>query len=103
MLAGPNGSGKSSLVPQLLEEVNLGVSINADEIEANLKAQPHALRVLNLHDWNLQLTAADLAAFSQLPDSQRLPASEIAQLRLEHNVLLLSAPQNNLLPGRLGG
>jgi predicted ABC-type ATPase len=36
MLAGPNGSGKSFLVPSLEKEVNLGVIVNADELEAKL-------------------------------------------------------------------
>lgn len=88
MLAGPNGSGKSSLVPLLLPRVELGVSVNADEIEADLKRQ-NSVRVLNLYDWQLQLTTADLQAFSELPSSQRLPAEVLATLRLEHNVLLL--------------
>ena len=88
MLAGPNGSGKSSLVPQLLTAVSLGVSINADEIEASLLAQPDGLRLLNLHDWQLRLTDKDLRHFSALPGSQRLEAGALSQLRIDHNVLL---------------
>lgn len=95
MLAGPNGSGKSSLVPQLLEAINLGVSVNADELEASLKAQPRSLRLLNLYDWQLQLTQDDLAAFRQLPGSQRLPAADLVQLQIEHNVLLFRRAKIN--------
>ncbi len=90
MVAGPNGSGKSSLIPQLLEYVELGVSINADEIEADLKRQPGPVRVLNLYDWNLRLTEADMQGFGELPDSQRLPTQERAALQLQHNTLLFS-------------
>lgn len=90
MLAGPNGSGKSSLVPQLLEYVDLGVSVNADEIEADLKRQPGPVRVLNLYDWRLQLTEADLLAFNELPGSQRLSVQERAALQLQRNALLFS-------------
>lgn len=95
MLAGPNGSGKSFLVPSLNQEVNLGVIVNADEIETRLKAQfrHRNLRVLNLHDWKLQLTQADLEAFWDIEDQQALlkPGQhEARHLRIEQNVLLFS-------------
>ncbi len=95
MLAGPNGSGKSSLVPLLRQRVELGVSINADEIEAALQQQDGVVRVLNLYDWQLSLTAADLIAFSQLASSQRLPEDVRNSLRLEHNVLLFQQVEIN--------
>ena len=88
MLAGPNGSGKSSLVPQLREQVNTGVIVNADEIEAKLTKQSAEIRLLNLHDWQLQLTNEQLLEFVQLPDSQRLSSQESGQLYIEDNVLL---------------
>ncbi|MBO0360836.1 hypothetical protein J0X19_22950 [Hymenobacter sp. BT186] len=95
MLAGPNGSGKSFLVPSLQEEVNLGVLVNADEIEARLKAQfrHRNLRLLNLHDWSLQLTQADLEAFWYTEDKQaaiKPGQRETRHLRIEQNVLLFS-------------
>lgn len=89
MLAGPNGSGKSFLVPLLAEEVNLGVIVNADEIEATLRKQPPASRLLNLGNWNVQLTDAELQEFAARPGSQRLPIEQASQLRIEQNVLLL--------------
>lgn len=88
MLAGPNGSGKSSLILQMLDAVNMGVVVNADEIEAVLKAQPPGLRLLNLHHWQLTLINQDLTDFGALPDSQRLAAATRAELRIEENVLL---------------
>lgn len=95
MLAGPNGSGKSFLVPSLAQEINLGVIVNADDIEARLKAQfrHRNLRVLNLHDWNLHLTQADLEAFWYVEDQQTTlkPGQRASrQLRIEQNVLLFS-------------
>ena len=90
MLAGPNGSGKSFLVPLLQTEVNLGTSVNADEIEAILNGQSSA-KFLNLHSWNVSLTDEDLRRFAGRPDSQRLPQELLAQLRIEQNVLLLGA------------
>lgn len=88
MLAGPNGSGKSSLVPQLFEAVNLGVIINADEIEAALKTQTGSVRLLNLYDWKLKLNAADLHKFCSQPGSQRLPLNEQRKLIISENTLL---------------
>ena len=89
MLAGPNGSGKSFLMPLLAEEVNLGVVVNADEIEATLRKQPAGSRLLNLGNWNVQLTDAELQEFAARLTSQRLPKEQISQLRIEQNVLLL--------------
>jgi predicted ABC-type ATPase len=88
MLAGPNGSGKSFLVPLLQTEVNLGTSVNADEIEAILSHQFSA-KLLNLHNWDVSLTDEDLRRFAARPDSQRLPREQLTQLRIEQNVLLL--------------
>ena len=54
MLAGPNGSGKSFLVDSLSKEVNLGSFVNADVIEAKLKAQAASpTQLLNLAEWQL--------------------------------------------------
>ena len=83
MLAGPNGSGKSFLVPLLAEEVNLGVIVNADDIEATLRKQPFGSRLLNLRNWNVQLTDAELQEFVARPDSQRLSKEQASQLRIE--------------------
>lgn len=71
----------------------MGVVVNADELEATLKAQPAGLRLLNLHDWQLKLTPTDLLSFSGLPGSQRLPASTQAQLLLTENVLLFQGAE----------
>ena len=94
MLAGPNGSGKSFLVPSLATEVNMGVIVNADEIEALLKAQYRQhTRILNLQQWQLTLTEQDLDAFrhSAIQGSQpKLAQEQFSRLRIEQNVLLFS-------------
>lgn len=91
MLAGPNGSGKSFLVSALQDAVNLGVSVNADEIEATLKAQASATRrQLALADWNLQLTSQELHDFLVSAQSQRLTTWQRARIRVENNTLLFS-------------
>ncbi|UYZ61599.1 zeta toxin family protein [Hymenobacter weizhouensis] len=78
----------------LKQEVNLGVIVNADEIEAKLKAQHRRrTRVLNLHDWSLSLTQQDLEAFVVVENaaSQLQPAyQQLQKLRIEENVLLFT-------------
>lgn len=89
MLAGPNGSGKSFLVASLGKEVNLGVVVNADELEAKLKVQTSTTKVLDLGEWQLQLTQSDLAAFAARPEAQRLSRHRVARLHIEDNILRL--------------
>ena len=91
MLAGPNGSGKSTLVPRLREVINLGVSVNADELEKLLHTEVSP----SFADWRLSLTQADLVAFGALPGSQRLPAEILAELQVVDNQLLVGAVQIN--------
>ena len=59
LFAGPNGSGKSALLDELRGHFNLGVYVNADEIEKQLVRQ----RFLHLSDYQLAATQADFAAF----------------------------------------
>ncbi|GAA3981789.1 hypothetical protein [Hymenobacter antarcticus] len=59
LFAGPNGSGKSALLDELRGQFNLGVYVNADEIEKQLVRQ----RFLHLSDYQLAATQADFAAF----------------------------------------
>ncbi|PTB96674.1 hypothetical protein C9994_06205 [Marivirga lumbricoides] len=51
MFAGPNGSGKSTVFSEIKSEYNLdlGVYLNADEIEKKLKKNEH----INPIDYNL--------------------------------------------------
>lgn len=59
LFAGPNGSGKSALLDELRGQFNLGVYVNADEIEKQLVRQ----RFLHLSDYQLAATQAEFAAF----------------------------------------
>lgn len=89
MLAGPNGSGKSFLVPSLEKEVNLGVVVNADELEAKLKVQSSKSKELPLSYWQLHLTQADLSAFAARPEAQRLAAGKLRRIHIIDNTLWL--------------
>ncbi|TGE13861.1 hypothetical protein [Hymenobacter elongatus] len=57
LFAGPNGSGKSALLDELRGQFNLGVYVNADEIEKQLVRQ----RFLHLSDYQLAQSGASLA------------------------------------------
>jgi len=58
MFAGPNGSGKSTLKTVLSPEL-LGVYLNPDDIERELKAQGF----LNIEAYDVQATEAEVGAF----------------------------------------
>ena len=58
MFAGPNGSGKSTL-KDVLEPNWLGVYVNADDIEAEIRAQGFA----SLKPYGVVTTQAELLAF----------------------------------------
>jgi predicted ABC-type ATPase len=89
MLAGPNGSGKSFLVASLAKEINLGVVVNADELEAKLKAQLVTTKQLRLADWHLNLTQSDLIAFAARTEAQRLAPGRLRRMHVVDNVLYL--------------
>lgn len=59
MIAGPNGSGKSTLIELLKNIVDIGVYINADDIEASLNKKP----VIHLSDYNINATTKDFSIF----------------------------------------
>lgn len=60
MFAGPNGSGKSSIKSVIRKEL-LGVYINPDEIEAEIKQHDF----LNLGDYGVQTNTAEILDFFQ--------------------------------------
>jgi predicted ABC-type ATPase len=58
MFAGPNGSGKSTL-KTVLPRVLLGVYLNADEIELEMRTKG----ILDLHEYGVAITEAEIKAF----------------------------------------
>lgn len=58
MFAGPNGSGKSTL-KEILKPEWLGVYINADDLEAEIRANGF----VSLHDFGVEATQAQLREF----------------------------------------
>ena len=86
LFAGPNGSGKSALLEELRGQFNLGVYVNADEIEKLLVRQ----RFLHVSDYQLQVSQAELEAF--LASGQTAvgtQTNEMLGLRVAENILVL--------------
>ena len=73
MFAGPNGSGKSTIKDYLTEQ-QVGIYLNADELEKVLKE----VRTLNLQDYHPDLSAQDLLIFLQ--QKQRPKAQQFGTL-----------------------
>ena len=61
MVAGPNGSGKSTLIELLKRSVDLGVYVNADDIEANLNKKP----LLHFDDYSIKTHQTAFRSFIQ--------------------------------------
>jgi predicted ABC-type ATPase len=59
VFAGPNGSGKSSIYRLIAERFNVGVYINADDLQRNLSTGSGIM----LSDFHADLTAEDFRAF----------------------------------------
>lgn len=87
MFAGPNGSGKSTLLADLRSRFSLGVYINADDIEHNLREKGF----MHLDDFQLTATQEQLLAFLASGQTALSKSSSAAALlRIERNVLVLT-------------
>lgn len=93
MIAGPNGSGKSTLIELLRKNVDLGVYINADDIEANLIKK----RLLHFADYSIKTNKISFISFLRKQttlgsdDYKRLIENSIS---LEKNILVV---QNEII------
>ena len=86
LFAGPNGSGKSALLEELRGKFNLGVYVNADEIEKLLVRQ----KFLHASDYQLQVSQADLEAFLAGGNTAvGTQTSETLGLRVVENILVV--------------
>ena len=92
IFAGPNGSGKTTFLRKLLAEhqVNLGVYVNADDIEAALKADGQ----IDFSTFRLQIDTNDVQEFfkkSRFSPIKRREPDLWNKLKVENNVLLVKA------------
>ena len=86
LFAGPNGSGKSALLEELRGKFNLGIYVNADEIEKLLMRQ----KFLHASDYQLQVSQTDFVAF--LASGQTAvgtQTSEMLGLRIAENIIVM--------------
>lgn len=60
MIAGPNGSGKSTLIELLSKAAELGVYVNADDIEASLNKKP----LLHFEDYSIKSNQRDFLSLA---------------------------------------
>lgn len=88
IFAGPNGSGKSTLFESFSKKYNAGIFLNADLIEKELSTKGF----LDLNDFNLKLTQADLDDFFK---SDR--AVSLINKSLENNYKIDFSIKNNIL------
>ena len=87
LFAGPKGSGKSALLEELRGEFNLGVYVNADEIEKRLTQQ----RFLDLSAYELQASQADFTAFlASGQTASGAQTSEALGLHIRENIFVLT-------------
>ncbi len=84
MFAGPNGSGKSTL-SMILNQKLLGIYINADEIEKEIKA----FHLLNLNNYTISTTSKELLSFF-------LHHPLIQKANLESQARLLTVTNNTI-------
>lgn len=70
VFAGPNGSGKSTLFTTIseLKQFHIGHFINSDEIEKEIASKGF----INIEDFDLHLTQADLDEFKREPNTKSL-------------------------------
>ena len=86
LFAGPNGSGKSALLEELRGKFNLGVYVNADEIEKLLVRQ----KFLHASDYQLHVSQADFAGFlASGKTAVGAQTSEMLGLRIAENIIVV--------------
>lgn len=86
LFAGPNGSGKSALLEELRGKFNLGIYVNADEIEKLLVRQ----KFLHASDYQLQVSQTDFVTF--LASGQTAvgtQTNEMLGLRIADNIIVM--------------
>jgi predicted ABC-type ATPase len=74
IFAGPNGSGKTTIFKELLnnKEIELGVYVNADDIESNLINQGS----INFADYQLQISLSELHEYFRNSEFSPIKRSE---------------------------
>lgn len=76
VFAGPNGSGKTTIFKQILldKKVNLGVYVNADDMELDLKQS----KQLDFAEYHLTISQNQIEAYFKIANS--LPLKERSRI-----------------------
>ena len=102
VFAGPNGSGKTTIFKEILRnsKVNLGVYINADEIEMQLKEY----QTVDFNQFRISVSDVQLKAFfiqSTFSPVKRSEPDLFQKLTVEKNVLTISTAVDSYLAADL--
>jgi hypothetical protein len=102
VFAGPNGSGKTTIFKEILRnsKVNLGVYVNADEIELQLKEY----QTIDFNQFQISVSAGQLKAFfiqSTFSPVKRSEPDLFHKLSVENNVLTISTAVDSYLAADL--
>jgi predicted ABC-type ATPase len=102
VFAGPNGSGKTTIFKEILRnsKVNLGVYVNADEIELQLKEY----QTIDFNQFQISVSAGQLKAFfiqSTFSPVKRSEPDLFQKLTVEKNVLTISTAVDSYLAADL--
>ena len=85
MFAGPNGSGKSTLIEDVKKYYNVGFFVNADVIEAELRAkgfihcEAYLPTEVNEEDWN---------SFLERIENKNIDLNRLQAIRITDNILV---------------
>ncbi len=102
VFAGPNGSGKTTIFKGILAEnqVNLGVYVNADDIEASLKKESE----LDFFSFGLTITQEVIQDYfkqSTFAPVKRKEADLFTKIKVQDNILTTSAVIDSYLSADL--
>jgi predicted ABC-type ATPase len=102
VFAGPNGSGKTTIFNSMLNQnkVNLGVFVNADEIESTLKLYAS----INFADFQLNITNDQLKSFFQNSNFSPTKRSEpdlFTKIQVANNIFTTTAALDSYLAADL--
>jgi len=102
VFAGPNGSGKTTIFKEIVRnsKVNLGVYVNADEIELQLKEY----QTIDFNQFQISVSAGQLKAFfiqSTFSPVKRSEPDLFHKLSVENNVLTISTAVDSYLAADL--
>ncbi len=102
VFAGPNGSGKTTMFKRMLTEtkVNLGIYVNADEIEVSLKKN----KQINLSIFNIMISdevVKDFFKQSSFSPIKRKEPDLYTKIHTENNILSTTAVVDSYLSADL--